>query len=92
LVCHIEGFTLLRVLRKILEHKGEELTEDGRKVHNEELLPYTMLVIKSKRLRWAGHEERILGGKCIQGFGGCKPEGKRRRCEDNIKVDFQRIS
>ena len=51
-----------------------------------------MLVIKSKRLRWAGHEERMVGGKCIQGFGGCKPEGKRRRCEGNIKVDLQRIS
>jgi hypothetical protein len=38
LVCHIEGFTLLRVLRKILEHKGEELTEDRRKLHNEKLL------------------------------------------------------
>jgi hypothetical protein len=36
--CHIERFTLLRVLRKILEHKGEELTEDRRKLHNEKLL------------------------------------------------------
>ena len=31
-------------------------------------------------------------GKCIQGFGGCKPEGKRRRREGNIKVDLQIIS
>jgi len=34
----------------------------------------------------------MVGGKCIEGFGGCEPEGKGRRCEDNIKVDLQRIS
>jgi hypothetical protein len=74
------------VLRKILKHKREEVTEDWT------YIPYTMLVIKSKGLRWAEHEERMVGGKCIQEFGGYEPEGKRRRYEDNIKVDVQKIS
>jgi hypothetical protein len=38
LVCHIEGFTLPRVLRKIFEHKRDKATEDRRRSHNEKLL------------------------------------------------------
>jgi len=38
LVWHVEGFTLPRALRKIFEHKREEVTEDRIKLHNEKLL------------------------------------------------------
>jgi hypothetical protein len=49
-----------RALRKMFGFKREELTGDWRKLHNEELLdlyppPSSILVIKSKRMRWAGH-------------------------------------
>ena len=46
------------------------------KLHNEELndlysSPNIVRVIKSRRMRWAGHVARIGGGdRRIQGFGG----------------------
>jgi hypothetical protein len=54
-------------------------------------------VIKSRRMRWAGHVARTGEGR-----GACRvlvgrPEGKRplgrprRRWEDNIKLDFREI-
>jgi hypothetical protein len=52
------------------------------KLHNEKLndlylLPNIVRVIKSRKMRWAGHVARMGGGESsIQGFGG-KPEGKR---------------
>jgi hypothetical protein len=53
-----------RVLRKILGPKRDEVTEEWRRLHNEELhdlysLPKIMGVIKS----------RIMQKRCIQGFG-----------------------
>jgi hypothetical protein len=88
-----------RVLRKIFGPKREE---DGswRKLHNDELhslhsSPNIVRVIKSRRMRWAGHVAR-MGERCLQGFG-CKPEGKRplgrprRMWEDNIKLDLREI-
>jgi hypothetical protein len=53
-------------------------------------------VIKSRRMRWAGHVARFGGERRVQGFGG-KPEGKRPlgrprgRSEDNIKTDLQEV-
>jgi hypothetical protein len=49
-----------RVLRKIFWPKRDEMTEDWRKLHNEELhnlhsLPNTIRTSKSMRMRWAGH-------------------------------------
>jgi hypothetical protein len=66
-----------RVLRKIFGQKRDEATGDWRKLHNEELhnlysSPNIIRIIKSKRMRWAGHVARmgetsnayrILGGK-----------------------------
>jgi hypothetical protein len=62
-----------RVLRKIFGPKREG---DGswRKLHNDELhslysSPNIVRVIKSRRLRWAGHVARMWEGKsCLQGF------------------------
>jgi hypothetical protein len=64
------------VLRSIFGPKRDEVTGECRKLHNEELKDLycssnIFRVIKSKRMRWAGHvacmgeEERR-----IQGFGG----------------------
>jgi hypothetical protein len=56
------------VLRKIFGPKRDEVTGEWRKLHNEELNDLycsTNIVIKSRRMRWAGHvvqmrEERVV--------------------------------
>jgi hypothetical protein len=53
-----------RVLRIIFGSKGEEVAGDWRRMHNEELhylyaSPEIIRVIKSIRMRWEGHVERI---------------------------------
>ena len=55
-----------RVLRKIFGPKRDEVTGEWRKWHNEELndlysLPKTVRVVKSRRMRWAGHVARMGG-------------------------------
>jgi hypothetical protein len=49
-----------RVLRRIFGPKRDEVTEKWRRLHNKELYtvcssPNIIGVIKSRRLRWAGH-------------------------------------
>jgi hypothetical protein len=88
-----------RVLRRIIGPKRDEATGEWRKLHNEEpndlySSPNTILVIKSRRMRWAGHvicmgerrgKYRVLVGKP----DGKSPLGRpRRRWEDNIKLDL----
>jgi len=90
------------VLRRIFGPRWDEVTGEWRRLHNEELndlysSPNILRVIKSRRMRWAGHvvcmgEERgayrVLVGK---------PEGKRplerprRRRVDNIRIDLQEV-
>ena len=52
-----------RVLGKVFGSKRDEATGEWRKLHNEELndlysLPNIIRVIKSRRIRWAGHVAR----------------------------------
>jgi hypothetical protein len=90
-----------RVLRKIFVPKSEE---DGswRKLHNDELhslysSPNIVRVIKSKRMRWAGHVARVGEGRRVYRVLVGRPEGKRplgrprRRWKDNIKMDLREI-
>jgi hypothetical protein len=49
-----------RVLRRIFGPRRDEVTREWKKLHNEELndlfsLPNIILVIKSRRMRWAGN-------------------------------------
>jgi hypothetical protein len=86
-----------RVLRKVSGPKRNEVTKEWRKLHNEELnnlysFSSIFRMIKSRRMRSAGHvallEERTGVYRVLVG----KPEGKRPlgkpRCrwEDNIKM------
>jgi hypothetical protein len=90
-----------RVLRRIFGPKREE---DGswRKLHNDGLnSPYSSLnivrVIKSRRLRWAGHVARMGEGRGVYRVLVRRPKAKRPlgrpRCmwEDNIKMDLREM-
>jgi hypothetical protein len=53
-----------RVLRRIFGPKRDDETGDWRRLHKEELndlysSPNIIRVIKSRRMRWAGHVERM---------------------------------
>jgi len=52
------------VLRRIFGPRRDELTRECRRLHNEELnglysSPNIVRVIKSRRMRWAGHVARM---------------------------------
>jgi len=53
-----------RVLRRIFGPKRDEVTREWRKQHNKEFndlysSPNTVQVIKSRKMRWAGHVVRM---------------------------------
>jgi hypothetical protein len=91
-----------RVLRRICGPKGDEATGEWRSLYDKELndlysSPNIIRVIKSRRMRWAGHVAcmgekrgayRILVGRPE----GRRPFGRpRRRWEDNIKMDRREV-
>ena len=56
-----------RILRRIFAHKRDS-NEEWRRLHDEELhslfrSPIIVRVIKSRRLRWEGHEVRMEEGR-----------------------------
>ena len=84
-----------RVSRIIFGPKRDEVTGELRKLHNEELndlycSPNITWVIKSRRMRWAGHVTRMGERRNAYRVLVGKLEGKRLRCgwEDNIKMDL----
>jgi hypothetical protein len=91
-----------RVPRKIFWPMRDEVTEDWRKFHNEDLndlysSPNIFRIIKSRRIRWAGHGARMGDRKGVYRAMVGKPEEKRplgrprRRWEDNIKMNLQEV-
>jgi hypothetical protein len=95
----------LRVFEnRVLRIFGPKREEDGswRKLHNDELhslysSPNIVRVIKSRRMRWAGHVARRGEGRGAYRVLVGRPEGKRplgrprRKWEDNIKMDLREI-
>ena len=72
----------LKVLRRVFGPKRDKVTGECRKLHNEELsdlysLPNTVRVVKSRRMRWAGHVARIVEGRGVYRVLVGKSEGKR---------------
>jgi hypothetical protein len=75
-----------RVLRRILGPKRVEVTGGWRKLHNEELhnlysSPSIIRMIKSRRIRWAGHvaraEAKMTAYRILVGKSeGRKPLGR----------------
>jgi hypothetical protein len=78
------------------------VTGGWRKLHNEELhnlysSQNIIRVVKSRRMKWAGHIARMEEMRnsytvLVAKSGGKRPHGRpRRRWEDNIKMDFRKI-
>jgi hypothetical protein len=98
---HRLGVSENRVLRKISGPKREE-NGSWRKMHNDELhslysSPNIVRVIKSRRMRWAGHVAGMGEGRGVYRVLVGRPEGKRplgrprHRWEDNINMDLREI-
>jgi hypothetical protein len=90
-----------RVLSGIFGPKRDEVKEEWRRLHNEELYdlycsPNIFRVIKSRRMRYAGHVARMGERRGVYRILVGKPEGKmprgrpRRRWEDNNMIDFRK--
>jgi hypothetical protein len=91
-----------RVLKRIFGPKRDEVTGEWRRLHNKELYalyssPNIIRVMKSRRLKWAGHVARMGERRCAYRALVGKPEGRRplarprRRWEDNIKMDLREV-
>ena len=70
------------MLRTIFGLKRDEVIGEWRKLHNEEISdlyssPTIVLVIKSRRMRWAVHVERMGARRIFYGVYVGNPEGKR---------------
>jgi hypothetical protein len=70
------------VLRRIFGPKRDEVTGEWRKLHNEELRdlyssPSIIRIIKSRRMRWAGHVARMGDKRNAYRLLVGKPEVKR---------------
>jgi hypothetical protein len=90
-----------RMLRRIFGPRREK-DRSWRKSHNDELhslysSPNIVRVIKSRRMRWAGHVARKGQERGVYRVLVGRPKGKRplgrsrRRWEDNSKMDLREI-
>ena len=88
------------MLRRIFGPKREEVTGEWRTLHNEELnerfsSPIIVLVIKSRRMSWAGHVARVGERRSVYRVLPGKREGKKHlrrptpRLEYYMKMELQ---
>jgi hypothetical protein len=80
--------------------KRDEVTGEWRRIHNGEVYdltsPNIVRVIKSRKVRWAGHVARMGRRRDVYRVLVGKPEGKRplgrsRRRWENIKMNRQEV-
>jgi len=89
------------MLRGIFGPRRDEVTGEWRRLHNEELndsyySPNIVRVIKSRRMRWAGHVARMCEERGVYRVLLGKPEGRRplgrpRRRWVDIRMDLQEV-
>jgi len=88
------------VLRRIFGPRRDEVTGEWRRLHNEELndlySPNIVRVIKSRRMRWAGHvacmdEERGVYRVLVGKPKGRRPLGRPRRRWVDIRMDLEEV-
>jgi len=90
------------VLRRIFGSRRDEVMGEWRRLHNEELNDLysssnIVRVIKSRRMRWAGHVARMGEARGVYRVLVGKPKEKRplgrprRRWVDNIRKDLQEV-
>jgi len=80
-----------KVLRRIFGSKRDEVTGEWRKLHNEELndlysSPNIVRVIKSRRMRWAGHVACVGERRGVYMVLVGKPEGNRPLGRPRLKM------
>jgi len=91
-----------KVLRRIYGPRRDEVTGEWRRLQNEEIndlysSPNIARVIKSRRMRWAGHVARMGEERGVYRVLVGKPEGKRQlgiprhRWVDNIRMALQEV-
>ena len=101
-ILHHTNCCMNMVLRRIFGPRRDEVTGEWRRLHNEELndlysSPNMVRVIKSRRMRWAGHVARMGEERGVYRVLVGKPEGRRplgrprRRWVDNIRMDLQEV-
>jgi hypothetical protein len=99
---HRLGVSGNRVLRRIFGPKRDEVTGEWRKMHNEELCDLyssqsIFRIMKSRRMRWAGHVARLREKRnayrlMVRNPEGRKPLGRpRHRWVDNIRRDLVEV-
>ena len=89
---------------RIFGPRWDKVTGEWRRLHNEELhvndlytSPNILRVIKSRRMKWAGHVARMGEERRVYRVLVGKPEGKRllgrprRRWVDNIRMDLREV-
>ena len=81
------------MLRRIFGPRKDEVTGEWKRLHNEELndlysSPNIVRVIKSRRMRWAGHVEHMDEERGVYRVLVGRP---RRRWVDNISMDLQEV-
>jgi len=90
------------VLRRICGPRRDDVTGEWRRLHNEGLndlysSPNIVRMIKSRRMRWAGHVVRMGEKRGVYMVLVVKPESNRqlgrptRKRVDNIRMDLQEV-
>jgi hypothetical protein len=91
-----------RVLRRIFGPKRDEVKGEWNKLHNKELRdlyssPSIIRIMRSRRMRWAGHAARMGEKRNVYRLLVGKPEEKRplgrpkHRWVDNIAMDLGEV-